>query len=705
MLIYVYVIIVMLSMGYIWLYRRQALNVLEKAVGTKRDARLLSVFGLLVLWSLIIFPEFKYEYPRSLLLGMVMMNIVFYVLYWIVDKKELGRCAKVFWGKECKNREFVIGLAITIIICTSYCILISFKTLPAAEGWYSAYARLINEGQLPYKDFELLFTPLYAYIIAFITRLFGYDIFVLRVVGVILFAILATLFYVIYTKLFKSVYIGCITAILSAFYMQSEIVQIFYDYIRFFDLCVLTTAVCLLVYLEERFKKKQALNLSLLVAGFFSGCGFLIRQNSGAIVIAFMIVFLIGMLIIYSPKKMQVIHLIQYIISVGVPIAVCGILMQSHGMLDIFLSSTTSSAIAAKGGMMTVLFAWIPRVMTYCASAAGMIALLGIIIVVNVVLKKRFGLDEKALAYQRISLLLFASSVFVGLFVCYKVARLTRAFACLKDVSIPFVSFVLVCGMFVFELIQVIWNRKTDSERNLWNLKFMALLGLAFAVNYGSGTSASLSEGQTALNVGLILGIILYLAQHKYGKPIQITAILIAFSMVMTTASFKYETPYSWWNLKEGDLREATQELNVPNVSHIRVSAETKTAIEGIVNDIQDNTEEGDSIFVFPHAPIFYVMTDRWPVTYSLVQWFDVASDETLEKDMNTLEENMPKVIVHIEVPEEAVTAHEESFRSGEISGLHVMDTELREMEMENYKLIHQYVLQDYQVRVYVRSE
>lgn len=705
MLIYVYIIMIMIGTGYLWLYHSKAANIVSKYTGPGREAGIICVFGILAFLSLLIFPEFNYEYPRSLLLGMVLMNVAFYAMYKYAERKLEQKSATGIFAPEKQERSFWIGLCITVVICTAYCVLISFKTMPAAEGWYSAYARLINDGLLPYKDFELLFTPLYAYIIAFITKIFGYDLFVLRVVGVILFATLSALFYVIYTKIFRSAYIGCISAVLSAFYMQSEIVQIFYDYIRFFDLCVLVTGVCLLVYLERRFKKKQYWKTSILLAGIFSGSGFLIRQNSGAIVIAFMIVFLIGMLIIYSDKKQQVIHLLIYIVGVAVPVIACVIFMKQNGMLEAFLSSTTTSAIAAKGGMAAILFAWIPRVMGYCASAAGMIALIGFVILVNYLLKKKYGTDENTVVYQRIQLIVFASATFVGVFACYKIMRLSAAFSSMRDVFIPFVSFIIVCALFVYEVIRVIWGQKEQPEKNLWNLKFMAVLGLAFAVNYGCGTSASLSEGQTALDVGLILGIILYLAQHKYGKPVQITAVLIAFSMIMTIVSYKYETPYSWWNLKEGDLREATEELEVPNVSHIKVSEETKNAIEGIVRDIQENSEVEDTIFVFPHAPIFYVMTDRWPVTYSLVQWFDVASDASLEADMETLEENMPKVIVHIDVPKDTVKAHEESFRDGEVSGLHAMDIELKALEAGHYSLVNRYELQEYPVRVYVRND
>jgi hypothetical protein len=82
--------------------------------------------------------------------------------------------------------------AAAALVCTLYAAFLANKTFPPTEGWYSYYAYLINEhGAVPYLDFELLFPPLYVLLITFFTRIFGYEIFALRVLGVVFFAFFA----------------------------------------------------------------------------------------------------------------------------------------------------------------------------------------------------------------------------------------------------------------------------------------------------------------------------------------------------------------------------------------------------------------------------------------------------------------------------------------------------------------------------------
>ena len=78
-------------------------------------------------------------------------------------------------------------LIAVVIIAGSYAAILSERTMPFAEGWYTYYAQCINRGEIVYKDFDYLFPPFYIYTIALITKIFGYKIIVLRVVGVVFF--------------------------------------------------------------------------------------------------------------------------------------------------------------------------------------------------------------------------------------------------------------------------------------------------------------------------------------------------------------------------------------------------------------------------------------------------------------------------------------------------------------------------------------
>lgn len=146
------------------------------------------------------------------------------------------------------DKRYYIFMILTIAVAAFYAALMCNKTMPFAEGWYTYYAQLINEkGLLPYRDFEYLFSPLYIYFIAFITRFFGYDILTLRCVGILMFVIIALGVYLFITEIVgrKRAWIAAIASVTAVMYLQSEVVQIFYDYIRLMDIFAVFTVLFL----------------------------------------------------------------------------------------------------------------------------------------------------------------------------------------------------------------------------------------------------------------------------------------------------------------------------------------------------------------------------------------------------------------------------------------------------------------------------
>lgn len=707
-MIHVYAIITLLLLLYGLMFRKEIISLCSpNQISDTKTTNILK-FLFFSVACLFLLPMFNYEFPR-LALCILLFTMGCYCLLVKNYKKYPNINLFQKLSKLKPAPSYMIGLLITLIICGVFATIISFKTMPLAEGWYTAYAQLINEGFLPYRDFELLFPPLYAYIIAFITNIAGYELYVLRIVGILLFLLLAALQYIIFHKLFHSDTIASITATVSTLYLQSEVVQIFYDYIRFFDIFAYLASLSLITFLNNYLKTVQKGNpfsLWITLSGITASLSFLIRQNSGAFVIAYTIILLIGLICVMKHKKPLIINLVNYCISAIIPILICGAIMESKGILSLFLNKTTTSAIASKGGMAKVLFAWIPRVMQYCGNNAALIVLILVLLGVNYLLLRKLKQEASSQIKERFLMIIFSAAVFTGIFFCYFVKRGSRTFIPLSITSeLPFVSFWVVLLLFIYELIQIVHNKKLSESELAFHLPYFALLGMAIAINYGSGTSASLSQGQTALNVGLILGTLLYICRHKYAGPMRLALLSSCVCLCLTIVSNKYESPYSWWGLTETDIREASYELDVPNAHHIKVTESTYNGIQGIYNDVTNHSNPEDSIFVFPHAPILYTFTERHTDTYTLVQWFDVSSDTAVTADIERLKENPPTVIVHIHVPENVILAHEESFRRGEYSGLHLMDDALNQLEKEhNYQLINSYTIQEYDVDVYYKA-
>lgn len=705
-MIHVYAIITLLVLSYGYIFRKELLKCCSPHSERGNTTKVILIFTFFSVFCLFLLPLVNYEFPR-LALCILLFTMGVY-LYWVrrFEKKQWYPFSKIISDVKGGKYSYIIGLCFTLIICGIFCSIISFKTLPLAEGWYSTYAKLINEGELPYRDFELLFPPLYSYIIAFITKIAGYELYVLRIVGIVLFLCLTALQYTLFSKLFRSYSIGTVTATVSALYLQSEAVQIFYDYIRFFDLFAYCATLCLVFYCsnyQNGKTVKSGFSFWITLSGILASLGFLIRQNSGAFVIVYTIILFIGLICVAEKKKSLLLNLLNYCISAAIPIIICVISMSSDGILTIFLNKTTSSAIGAKGGILKVLFAWIPRMLQMCGKNSAMIALILVLIGINYILYRKGSKDTCVAEKNRILAGVFSAAVFTGIVFCYFIRRGSDTFIALKFIDeIPFISFWVVLLLFIYELVQIIHIKKMTKDEVSFHLPYFAVLGMTIAINYGSGTSASLSQGQTALNVGLVLGTLFYVCKHKYAGPIRLTILSASVCLCLSIVSCKYVSPYSWWGLKEGDIRDATYELDIPNARHIKVSESTYIGLQGIYNDVISHSNTEDSIFVFPHAPILYSFTERYPDTYTYVQWFDVSSDDAVIADIETLKENPPTVIVHVHVPESVIISHEDSFRTNEASGLHLMEDMLIQLEQEaGYQLANSYVIQEYEVEVY----
>ena len=123
--------------------------------------------------------------------------------------------------------------------------------------------------------------------------------------------------------------------------------------------------------------------------------------------------------------------------------------------------------------------------------------------------------------------------------------------------------------------------------------------------------------------------------------------------------------PFRWHGIDSTDLRHALHRTHTPKLHGFRLAKDEVEALTGVKAVIERNTSPGDPIFAFPHMPLFYIMTDRWPDTLALLHWFDNTPDSVFFEDMRRLEEKPPKVIIVLDIPEYSWQLHEQAFRGG----------------------------------------
>lgn len=605
-----------------------------------------------------------------------------------------------------------LSVFLALLPLVIFCIIMSIHSMPVAEGWYSYYAKLINEyGQVPYKDFELLFMPVYTYIITIFTKIFGYKIIALRIFGIFIYASIAVVTFFLFSEAFGKK-TAVVSTIVACLFMQSEVVQIFYDYIRVFDLLTYISTLSLFVFCKKWFDgKSRKRYLCLVVSALSAITAFGIRQNSGAFVIAYSVLFICFVGCYKNEIKKMFIYAGTYLACVLIPFMIVLFIMFKNGCLDIFLNSTVNSALEAKGGLLTVLFAWIPRFFSSMLSCYVEIGFFIILLTINIILYFHYRVKEEKQVNYRISCL-FSVLVIAGIGLVYFFNSLSSSFCSLYIDNLPVASFAVCCLLFLMCFVLLL-----AQKFNIKNIHFsestialffnvMFISGMVIAIGYGSGTSAGLSEGQTALAVGLLVALLLYFSDHLFGRTSQTIIFLFCYILSLSIISKKFILPYSWWGLTEASVQESNTEItDIDELEGLLLSESTADGIERITKAIKDNSNENDTIFVFPQIPIFYVLSDRTSDTYTKVQWFDVSNYDSIIKDIEVLSDTLPKVIVHMKVDSYIVKSHEGLFNGGKVSGLSVMDEFLNTLEYGNYELIDSLVLQDYPVSVYVRVD
>ena len=86
--------------------------------------------------------------------------------------------------------------------------------------------------------------------------------------------------------------------------MQSEVSNVFYDYIRFFDFLTYAAGLFLLVYVSGLgLPSARGPTWAITLTGLCSGAALLIRQSSGAIDAIYIVVLLTALTVAFGRKR------------------------------------------------------------------------------------------------------------------------------------------------------------------------------------------------------------------------------------------------------------------------------------------------------------------------------------------------------------------------------------------------------------------
>lgn len=623
----------------------------------------------------------------------------------IRDKIQVKTYLKKFLSENigCFFACLIVG-----VVCCIYSGSLANKAMAPSEGWYSYYASLINEkGAVPYVDFELLFPPLYTYLIALITKIFGYKIIVLRICGVMVYTLTGIFACLIFNKLFKKPFLGVLGGLTAIAFVQSESAQVFYDYIRFMDLSVYVSVYFFLRYFDK--PSEKAINVDLLSGTIFAVLASMYKQSSGLIFLFFCLAVFIFILI-FLPGRKNVLKDLFVVLSVCVIMyAVLFLFLAGKGAFKAYCYYNFKASVGAKGGgnLISILFGWFSRGKNLILHNTPWAALAAFVVAVESFFSRKQQNVQRHPRLEWIGLIVVALLAILAVVLCLSFQSYAGVFKNWDKYWRQYVSFLFAGILFFVTALLLIFHKKIKIQNKSFIYKYFYASGAAFILAYAVSTSGGLGESQVALCLALLVTSFAGIARFPRKEIIAVvTAIYMLFD-ISVSFSVKTFSVYSWWGLEVGSYWEQTSECEIPILKGIKMSDKYAQMYNHVYYNVIENTDEEDEIFVFPHMPIFYLATEREKATFTAVQWFDVSTDEKVVSDIDAIKKKEPKIMVLCFISDYVCSSHEASFRNGEKSGLSIFQEFLKEFlaEKEYVLLSSDTISSDYTVEVYSLPE
>jgi hypothetical protein len=529
------------------------------------------------------------------------------------------------------------------------------RYFPLTEGWWETYGYLVNSGMVPYRDFNLEFSPLIVFISAFYLKL-THSFFILRFFGVLLLLLSVVVIQIYLEKIFNR-FASSLAILIATFLYMIDPVFIAKDYQTYQIFLVALLFLCafgvfqVLLQIQEAFLNKiqvgykQEIKLALYSLCMGGAIGFiaLLKQNVG--VFLFLSYALALVLEVRKCASIKVIFLTLVFFLAGI-FSIFSLLILYFHVKEIPLSILHALFIAndSKGNKWIILF----RFIIDGGIRNPLLISVSIALVFYMVLHR---LKEAKDFLMTFLLNNKVNYLVIGLFFAFIVVSAIRKnlFPILEGQVIPIISL----SIFWYCLLRTYF---LDKE-NIWYQKFKFLLLPLGALIYCNTHSAGLNNiGLYFVNVfsfGYLLDCILKNTCIKRLYIVIITATLLVAIIVA-----KVMLPYSWWGLNQGAIYHADNELPYPETKGIYVDKATEEAFNLISGTIRKYSTSDSDVYLFPDIPIFYYLEHKKPPYRNVVQWFDVISSQHIQQELQDFRQHLPSVVIFLDPPNFVYLGH-----------------------------------------------
>jgi len=239
-----------------------------------------------------------------------------------------------------EKREKIIDFLVFILIFFYILSIIFLKPInDLDELWNYNFARNIKEGLIPYKDFNIIITPLLSIICGGILKLTFNELIIMRILASFL---CSTIFFIIY-KLFRKLNFKKEIIIIFVFFIGYLLFDVFCIDYNYATLLL----VMLIIYREiiDYQKNNQFLKVEIrddILLGILAGVSFSIKQTSGLLIC----ISLLGNKLLFAKNKEEVkIFLRSFIyrlIGIIIPVFLLLMYLLFNGAFLEFISYTIS---------------------------------------------------------------------------------------------------------------------------------------------------------------------------------------------------------------------------------------------------------------------------------------------------------------------------------------------------------------------------
>jgi hypothetical protein len=613
------------------------------------------------------------------------------------------------------------------LVLGGYFLLYFNRYAPITEGWFIAFAKLMQSGQKPYQDFELLLPPLYTLQTLAFREIVGDNLFWFRLAGLPVTVGIGLALYKI-LEVFFDRWVSAFAAAVATIFYQSGVAFIGYDFTQFLTLYQIVGFLFVLRFWSVQHLNSFASNRYLYLAGVFLGMAILTKHSNGGVTAAF-VIMTTGIVVLrfssFSLAFRRGCWMAAGILSPFLPIAVW---LTYQGLLIGMIANTGPDALQAKGGASLVFGAWINLLLhgggninssrlflglialssaIFCISAAGILTRRASFAAMPV-----SGCPQQEVEAPEAPHINEASQIVLLLSIAglAGIALLLRFggrqwFEWIIHVGNTTASLIAPGALYLYVIGAIIAGAGSLWRRSVCSANWFLLLSFGVGLMFANGTSSqSLSEISTFVGLGIFVAAFLTLGTTT--SAALLPTLLLFTGLSAYCFANKFEAPYAWWQVKTASVTQTICEPTSEVMNGLCFDPGEMAKINSIVDEIQKRTNPNDPIYVFPHMPIFNLISGRPPFANAVESWYDFMSDKQANKVADQLTLDPPKIIVFAKLPDNVADAHEKYFRSNKVLGQRRILSAISQLLEQNIirAVLTTSALNDVDIIVYVRQ-